>query len=100
MKKLFVVLFSVCSTITWAQTNTNISNFTYWDTEPSIAINPTNSNNLVAAWMKVTAVGKTSAAVCYSSNAGATWSAPFATPHLHTNFTGADVSLAFHNAGN
>src|ERR1035437_863293 len=100
MKKIFFALLFVYSTICLAQTNTDISNYTYWDTEPSIAINPTNPNNLVAAWMKVTAVGKTSAAVCYSSNAGATWSAPFATPHLHTNFTGADVSLAFHNAGN
>lgn len=99
MKKAIIFLLIVYSVNNFAQTNTNISNFTYWDTEPSIAINPTNSNNLVAAWMKATAFGIISVATSYSTNAGNTWSTPATIPHLYTNFTSADVSLAFNAAG-
>ena len=99
MKKLFVLLFCIYSTISWAQTNINLSNFTYWDTEPTIAMDPGNSNNIIAAWMKVTAPGILSIATSYSTDAGAVWSSPSAIPHLHPNFTSADPAIAFNNSG-
>ena len=79
-----------------AQTNINISHTAGWDTEPYIAINPTNPNNLIAAWMRLSGFTLT-AGTSYSNDAGVTWSTPIATPHLHANFTSADVSIAFNN---
>ena len=81
-----------------AQTNINISHTAGWDTEPYIAINPTNPNNLIAAWMRLSGFTLT-AGTSYSNDAGVTWSTPIATPHLHANFTSADVSIAFNNSG-
>ena len=98
MKKLLFISAILFSTFGVAQTNINISNTAGWDTEPYIAINPTNSNNLIAAWMRLS--GFTLAAgTSYSMDAGLTWSAPTTIPHLHTNFTSADVSIAFNNSG-
>ncbi len=97
MKKIFFILFLSYATSCIAQTNTNISNFSFWDTEPSIAVNPSNSNNLIAAWMKASAVSQLSIATSYSTNGGTTWSVPTFIPHLYSNFTSADVSLAFNN---
>jgi hypothetical protein len=92
---LFTLFFtSLCS----AQTNINISSAAGWDTEPYIAINPTNSNNLIAAWMKLSGFALT-IGTSYSTDAGASWSTPTITPHLHPNFTMADVSIAFNDAG-
>ncbi len=99
MTKYLILLVFLYTFNCSAQTNTNISNFTYWDTEPSIAVNPVDSNNLVAAWMRAGGVGILSAAISYSTNAGASWSIPALIPHLHSNFTAADVSLAFNNSG-
>lgn len=99
MKKLIIISFWVLSSIGRAQTNTNISNFTYWDTEPSIAINPGNANNLVASWMRAGGIGVLSIGTSYSNNAGLTWSTPVNIAHLHSNFTSADVSFAFSNSG-
>lgn len=99
MKKIIFAFLLIQTIICSGQTNTNISNFTFWDTEPYIAINPTNSNNLIAAWMRATAIGVLSPAVSYSTNAGATWSTPAAIPHLYSNFTAADMSIAFNSSG-
>lgn len=85
--------------VCFSQPNTNISNYTFWDTEPSIAIDPINSNNLIAAWMKATGIGSISVATSYSNNAGITWSTPLIIPHLYSNYTSADVSVAFNNNG-
>lgn len=99
MKNTLIFLLFLYSTICLAQTNINISNALYWDTEPTISIDPNNSNNLIAAWMKATAPGILSIATSYSTNAGVVWSSPLAIPHLHPNFTSADVSIAFNNTG-
>ncbi|MGZ4116718.1 MAG: exo-alpha-sialidase, partial [Bacteroidia bacterium] len=98
MKKLLIIFFSVSTIMSVAQTNINISNTSGWDTEPYIAINPTNPNNLVAAWMKLSGFSL-AAGTSYSTDGGLTWSAPVAMPHLHANFTSADVSLSFNNSG-
>ena len=53
MKKTFPILFwlfALC--VANAQPiNTNLSNGLLFDGEPFIALNPTNPQNLVAAWM-------------------------------------------------
>ncbi|MCW3072204.1 MAG: hypothetical protein JWO44_2094 [Bacteroidetes bacterium] len=98
MKKLLAAFLLLFATASFAQSNINVSSTTGWDTEPSLAINPANSNNLVAAWMRVSgftlAIGTS-----YSTDAGATWSTPTVIPHLHPGFTMADVSLVFGSGG-
>jgi hypothetical protein len=97
MKKIILSLF-LFTNICFSQTNINLSSAAGWDTEPSMASNPSNPNNIVAAWMKLSgftlAIGTS-----YSTDGGTTWSAPTTIPHLHPGFTSADVSLTFNNAG-
>jgi hypothetical protein len=98
MKKNITCFFIFLSFFSVAQTNINISNASGWDTEPSIAINPANSNNIIAAWMKLSgftlAIGTS-----YSNDGGSTWSTPVLIPHLYPGFTMADVSLTFSSTG-
>ncbi|HXC04256.1 MAG TPA: T9SS type A sorting domain-containing protein [Bacteroidia bacterium] len=98
MKKLFFLLGYLVTGITIAQTN--ISNYTYYDAEPSIAVSPVNSQNLVAAWMKATGLNQITIATCFSNNGGTTWSSPSLMPHISSTFTHADVSLAYTASGN
>lgn len=97
MKRFYFISFLLFANISFAQ-NVNISNLSGWDTEPSIAVNPTNPNNLIAGWMKLSgftlAIGTS-----YSNDGGSTWSTPTVIPHLHPGFTSADVSLTFSNGG-
>ncbi len=89
----------ITTVICFSQTNTNISNSTNWDTEPYIAVNPTNSNNIVAAWMRVSGITLV-IGTNYSIDGGLTWTTPTTIPNLHPTFLMADVSLTFNNAGN
>jgi hypothetical protein len=98
MKKIISFFIVLQSFHTVAQTNINISAAAGWDTEPYIAINPANPDNLIAAWMKLSGFALT-IGTSYSTDAGASWSTPAITPHLYPNFTMADVSLTFSNSG-
>ena len=104
MKKIFLLLISaVLYNSSRAQTNINISNYTFNnnfdDTEPYIAVNPISPNDLIAAWMKVTGVPVMSIATSYSTNGGQSWSTPANMPSLHNNFFKADVSIAYGGNG-
>jgi hypothetical protein len=98
MKKLFLLLGFLVAGLSNAQTD--ISNYAYYDAEPSIAVSPVNSQNLVAAWMKATGPNQITIATCYSANGGTTWSTPSLMPHISSTFTHADVSLTYNAAGN
>jgi hypothetical protein len=85
-----------------AQTNTNISNSLLFSGEPYLAINPTNNQNLVCAWMSLNFAGgqyqiaiKTRA----SFDGGNTWNTALSLPHFGTGFGSADVSMAFNKNG-
>ncbi len=82
--------------------NTNISNNIIFDGEPYIAVNPTNNQNMVAAWMGFKLSGglyriaiKTRA----SFDGGTTWSTANSLPHFGTGYGSADVSMAFNKSG-
>ena len=82
--------------------NTNISNGVLFDGEPYLAINPTNHQNLVAAWMGLKFSGggfhvaiKTRA----SFDGGSTWSTANSMPHFGSAYGSADVSMAFNSSG-
>jgi len=104
IKKLFsIFVLLVVSQFSNAQTiNTNISNSVLFDGEPYLAINPTNNQNLVAAWMGIKFSGglyriaiKTRA----SFDGGNSWSIVNSLPHFGTGFGSADVSMGFDKNG-
>lgn len=83
-------------------TNTNLSNSILFEGEPYLAINPTNNQNLVAAWMGLKFSNghyriaiKTRA----SFDGGNSWSLVNTLPHFGNNFGSADVSLSFDKNG-
>jgi len=80
--------------------NTLISQGIFFEGEPSIAINPTNSQHLIAAWMGTQAGEKIVIKSSVSFNGGVSWSAPIWQPHLFSGNSSADVSLGFDHSGN
>lgn len=95
-----LILFVVC--IKAQPANTNISNGIFFEGEPYLSVNPTNNQNLVAAWMGIKSSGglyriaiKTRA----SFDGGNSWSAVSAQPHFGVGFGSADVSMAFDKNG-
>ncbi|HTL83523.1 MAG TPA: exo-alpha-sialidase [Bacteroidia bacterium] len=103
MKKILFcfTLLSVVPHFVHSQiTNTNLSNFAFWDTEPFLAVNPVNTSNIIVGWMHATALNQLSIATKYSNDGGATWSSSVVNmPHVNSNYTSADVSIAFNNTG-
>ncbi len=79
--------------------NTNISNGTIFDGEPFLAINPANNKNLVAAWMGFKIGNHIVIKTRASFDGGNTWSNFKSLPHFGTNYTSADVSMAFDKNG-
>lgn len=99
---LSIILLLISQTGKSQVANTNISNGLIFDGEPYLAINPTNSQNLVAAWMGIKLSGglyriaiKTRA----SFDGGSTWSTANSLPHFGTGYGSADVSMAFDKNG-
>ncbi|MFZ5552650.1 MAG: exo-alpha-sialidase [Bacteroidota bacterium] len=93
----FGLLFSIG--LSAQSPNQNISNYTFSDCEPFIAVNPANPNNVIAAWIKVTGFTQAAIAVSYSNNAGQTWSSPQNMGHLSASWTSADPSITFNSSG-
>ena len=82
--------------------NTNISNAATFDGEPYLAVNPTNNQNLVAAWMGLKLSGGSVAiavTIRASFDGGNTWSNATTLSHNGTGYTSADVSMAFDKNG-
>ena len=103
MKTIYTFFFFALSAAfcerSFGQTDLNISNSGLLDTEPFIAVNPSNSNNLIAAWMHINLSLKLSINTKASFDGGVTWVNPNTLPHISPNFTSADVSIAFNKAG-
>ena len=101
MKKiLFLFSLFVLATLSEAEgQDQNISNSGFPDTEPFLAVNPANQNNLIAAWMHFTVAQKEVIYVKSSFDGGVTWGNQTSLPHFSPTFTSADVSIAFNSAG-
>jgi hypothetical protein len=87
---------------TFAQpANTNISSGVSFDGEPYIAVNPSNPQNMVIAWMGLTFVPtvRVSIKTKTSFDGGNTWGNLHTQSHLSNNTTSADVSMCFKNDG-
>ena len=99
MKTIVFCCFCFLSSIAIGQ-NVLVSSGTYFEGEPSISINPSNPQHLVAAWMGFQFGQKIVIKSAYSTNGGTTWSAPIFQAHLAPGNSSADVSLGFDHLGN
>ena len=92
-----VLLFSAISS--YSQTDQDISGTTARETEPFIAVNPTNPNNIIVAWMSISYPSKIVTKCSYDG--GDTWGNINYLPHFSNSIliTSADESIAFNNSG-
>ena len=96
---LFFITCFVFSLWSNAQ-NKNLSNSFVFDGEPFLAINPSNSQHLVVAWMGWKLNNIIVIKTRVSFDAGQTWSTINSIPHTISTYQSADPSLAFDNYGN
>ena len=94
MRTFFIIL-----SLSWlilplaAQNDIPVNPNLTWNGEISLAVNPQDPANLVAAWMKLTTFTTVSIAISYSTDSGSTWSDPVYLPHFSSAFTSADPTI-------
>jgi hypothetical protein len=85
--------------------NTAVSSGAVFDGEPYLAVNPTNHDNMVIAWMSYVKnpgaplLDQFGIRVRSSFDGGITWGNEVIMPHIRPSFQSADVSMAFHKDG-
>jgi hypothetical protein len=96
---LFLLLCSIPATKA-QQTNQNVSGGLVFDGEPFLAINPSNTQHLVVAWMGWKLNNQIVIKTKYSINGGSTWSPENHIPHAQASYSSADPSVEFDLDGN
>jgi hypothetical protein len=100
--KMLSCFLLIAASYTSAQfTNTAITTNTYDQSEPTIAVSPLNSNNVIAAWNDFRVINGndfSKPGYAFSTNGGQTWSEAIVTPSGYTN--GFDPSVSFDRFGN
>lgn len=102
MKLKLTSFLIVCTFIIKAQpANIAISTSTVFSGEPYLAVNPTNSKNIIIAWMALDASTsyKMSIKTKVSFDGGATWGNQHVQNHAKPTHKSADVSIQFRNNG-
>ena len=100
MVRILLAALLGCGCLVYSQpSNTNLSNLSGYDTEPSLAVNPADPNNLIAGWMRLRLDRKIWIATRASFDGGQTWSAIKFMPHASPDYGSADVSIVFHRSG-
>lgn len=100
MKAITTLLFLLITVPLFAQNNINVSNANFFEGEPYLAIDPSNQQHLVSAWMGFKIGEGIVIKTSYSNNGGSTWSTPINFNHQLVGNGSADVSLAYDNTGN
>ena len=101
MKNILLnVLLFICLGLTIRAQNQLVSEGNLFEGEPYLAMNPSNSQHLVAAWMGIQFNNKVVIKSSVSTNGGISWSTPIWQAHISPTFSSADVSLAFDHLGN
>jgi len=99
MKSLLLALCLLF--VMYGQTqNTLVSEGLVFDGEPYLAVNPSNSQHIVVAWMAFEPFSSIAIRTRVSMNGGVSWSLGINTPHFSIGFTSADPSLHFDSEGN
>ena len=96
---VLLILFIWINTVLVAQ-NQNISEGTVFDGEPYLAVNPTNFQHMVVAWMGYVPFNQLAIKTKVSFNGGESWSSAVNIPHINPLFTSADPSMGFDGNGN
>lgn len=99
MKSCCILLLLLVSSFAQSQ-NVNVSNGNVFDGEPYLAIDPSNPQHLVAAWMGFKVGQGIVIKTKYSNDGGATWSVANELPHIAGALGAADVSLEYDSNGN
>jgi hypothetical protein len=96
MSRFLCLLLLLLPTVAIAQ-NQKLSERALFESEPFIAMDPTNSQHLCSAWMSGRLVGGHPVTIVTrsSSDGGTTWSAPQDMPHMADGWQSADVSMAW-----
>jgi hypothetical protein len=79
--------------------NTNLSDEIDFNGEPFLAINPTNPQHLITAWMGFNGLNLIQIQTRTSFDGGSSWSPVYKFPHLSGYNTSADPSIAFNSDG-
>ena len=98
--KLYFLVLGLMFYSTWFAQNIIISTGNFFEGEPSLAIDPTNNQHLVAAWMGFQFNQKIVIKSSVSWNGGTSWTAPIFQSHEVLGNSSADVSLGFDPQGN
>jgi hypothetical protein len=104
MKIFLLAIFASCffCDSVFSQNNIQVSSGVLFDGEPYLAVNPTNPDNMVIAWMSyvpnsnVPLLEQIGIRTKASFDGGRTWSNENRLPHIRPQFHSADVSMAFH----
>ncbi len=99
MKSLFSVIFLLLSSFSFAQ-ETDLSGGTVFEGEPYLAIDPSNPQHMIVAWMGWVYGTELNIKTKATFNGGKTWSNAVALPHISPTYTSADPSIAFDHSGN
>jgi hypothetical protein len=98
MKELLTCLFILLGLPAISQ-NAMVSEGNYFEGEPYLVMDPTNSQHLVAAWMGFQFNNKVVIKSSVSSDGGDSWSTPTWQAHVNPSFSSADVSLSYAPSG-
>lgn len=100
----FIFLLSILSYYFPAKAQTpdkDISNSSFADWEPTLTVDPNDSNHLIAAWMQYRYYDTSFHITTKISNDGGNiWSNVNQFPHLYSDLTSADPTLAYDSKGN
>ncbi len=97
---LFLLLFLFPVAAFSQPANMEISKGLIFEGEPYLAMNPTNPDNMVLAWMSFHLIGNpVTIETRYTTNGGATWSDTLSLPHRNAAWQSADVSMAWSGSG-
>jgi hypothetical protein len=88
-----LILLPICAVA--QPSNTKLSERPLFESEPYIAMDPSNPQHLCAAWMSGRLVGGHAVTIVTrsSTDGGASWSAPQDMPHMAAGWQSADVSM-------
>lgn len=102
MKYILLLLITTIVNLTTNAQDLQISNGAIFDGEPYLAINPSNSQHIIVAWMGFVPFNKISIKSKTTFDGGLTWSSESVIPHEFSGFntTSADPSIQFDNLGN
>jgi len=101
IKRFNVLIFLIFFFLSSFGQNQNISEGIIFDGEPYIAINPQNSQQITIVWMGyIPFSSKVILKLRVSSDGGQTWSDKIYIPHVNSEYSSADPSLAYDNSGN